>query len=505
MKSKKQIPGKLNKPLVYTTSFVAGFVILSLEVLGFRLFAPFFGYSIYVSGSLISMVLIALSAGYYLGGKLADKRPELLVLYRYIMIATAYLVLITLTYKNVLGILAIYSPVTGSIFATVIIFGFPMVILSMVPPFLVKILVKSSSPQKVGSIVGTISALSTLGSIAGSLLTTFILIPWLGSKNTFILCDLSLFLIALIYLVKRGPQYLIAVVLPLLLIVQATVTHSRTNAVFEKESAYNLIKVTYQKGFYFLHLNREENVQSVYNPDRIYTKTYYDMMNVGPVIAGGKDVLIIGLGGGASANQMKILFDANVEGVEIDPDVVSVAEKYFLIRQVNPDIKVHVMDGRAFLRNSDKQYDVIELDVYHGGFYIPFHIVTQEFFNEVNEHLKPNGVLVMNVLSINTREGGQDLFHYIANTMTTSFESVFSIELVESNMTVIATKSARDLAAVKARISESPLMENDDMGTAFQYAYDHISAYEYNPAFGIFTDDRAPIEEVTYKMLKLGF
>ncbi len=493
---------KKHTALMYVTSFIAGFVILTLEVLGFRLYAPYFGSSVYVSGSLISMVLIAITAGYYLGGRLADKKPTLKFLYTWIMLAAAYLVVISLFYERLLGVLSSFSPVFGVILVTIVMFAFPMVALSMVSPFLVKVLVREGNPQHVGSYVGVISAISTGGSILGTLAATFFLIPSLGSQNTFLLCDAALFGVAIFYLATRGVVYLLSLAIPFIMLLEVASSDGRSGAVFEEESVYNLVKVYHRGGAYSLHLNSDRTLQSLYDREAIFTRTYYDMLNLGPILAGGKDVLILGMGGGTSANQMSLLFDANVEGVEIDPKVVEAAERFFRVREINPGIVIHVMDGRRFLLQSEKRYDVIEVDVFHGGMYIPFHMSTVEFFGLVRERLKPGGVMVMNVVSFQNAERGMDLFHYIANSISKSFPSVFAVKMKQFNVTVIGANGYFSPDEVQTRIAEYPYGDRTGLQTIMQYARDNIFRYEFNPEYGLFTDDRAPIERVTYAMLK---
>lgn len=512
MQNKQSKLEKINTTFIYLTSFTAGFVILSLEILGFRLFAPFFGSSVYVSGSLITMVLTALSGGYYLGGKLADKHSSLNFLFRWIIFATLYLSIITIVYSAILQFFATFSPVMGTITATIIVFAFPMIMLSMVPPFLVKTLLQNTeranpdkkevSIQHAGTIVGIISATSTIGSIAGSLATTFILIPWLGTKNTFLFCDCLLFVIAIIYFISQKKKYQSILILPIVLLSSFAFSKEKSSALYQKESIYNLIKVTEKGGYYFLHLNGNENIQSIYNAKKIFTKTYYDMFNVGPVIAEGKDVLILGLGGGTSANQLYLLFKANVEGVEIDPEVVKAAEKYFSIKEINPDIKTHVMDGREFLNKTNKKYDVIEIDMFHGGMYMPFHIATVEFFELVKKHLKDNGVMLINVLSFNEIGGGDILYYFLGNTIAKDFTSVFSIKQKQYNITIIAVNGQLVLSDVKERIRQNALFDREGIGEILKYAMENVAAYEHNNSYGFFTDDRAPIESVTYSMLK---
>jgi len=496
--------------LLYAVSFTAGFVILILEVLGFRMFAPYFGYSVFVSGSLISLVLIALSCGYYIGGKIADENPQIALLFRFVLISTIYLAIITLTYRYILSAMAAIPPVIGTALAAIIIFGLPMVLLSMVTPFLVKI-ISSSHTEKIGQIVGTISSISTVGSIAGSIVTTFVLLPGIGTFATTVTAVVLLIVVLLLLSFSVKKTMKAAMALPLAIASCGFLfTEKDPDCVFAKESVYNLVEVFNKGGYYRLKLNKGKDTHTIFTNDlhsgKFFIKSRFDTYLSSAIpMSGGRDILILGLGGGSSANQAVIEYpDANVEAIEIDPVVYDVARKFFSIDKINPRLKVHVMDGRTFINNCEKTYDVLQIDMYHGGVYMPFYVGTQEFFLKASKCLKSNGVIAMNVLGNNTAPGGDELVEAIGNTMSTVFKSLFIFRNKETPSNVllfgfnervtlqeVKDRMMNDFAAKPGRFDIKPILQEvSDMLHEYRYAYD-------SP---ILTDNKAPIEQITYRV-----
>ena len=195
-----------SRNLLYLTSFLTGFIVLSLEILGFRMLSPYFGYSIYTSGSLIGIILSSLTIGYYLGGILADKNKDINLMFKLILIADIYLFLIGIFYNKVFLYFSKFNLVYGTILSSIIIFTLPIILLSIVSPYLIKLL---SSDNNVGRTTGKISALSTIGNISGVFITTFIFIPNIGTHKTIYILAILLLIISLLWLVKTSKKYLL--------------------------------------------------------------------------------------------------------------------------------------------------------------------------------------------------------------------------------------------------------------------------------------------------------
>lgn len=174
---------------LYLTSFLCGATIMLLEMLGFRLLPPYFGYSITVWGTLLGVVMVALTAGYYAGGSLADRRPHGRTLYLLILAAAGYTLLLLFSYPAVLRYSARFDLLPGTILASVLLFAVPMGMLSTVSPFVIRLLAREDG---IGSVAGTVYAVSTVGSIAGTVLTAFYLVPVIGTRATLVVAVVSL-------------------------------------------------------------------------------------------------------------------------------------------------------------------------------------------------------------------------------------------------------------------------------------------------------------------------
>ncbi len=509
MSSRAPLPSPLLTTLAYTTAFVCGFVVLALEILGFRLFAPFFGYTVYVSGTLVTVVLAALSLGYWLGGRVADRRPDLAVMFLMILGAGCYLAVMAALHQRLLLVLSRGSAVGGTIAAGVVIFWPPMLLLSTVSPFLIKVLSQHAGEPRVGSIAGSVSAVSTVGSIAGSAVTTFVFVPAIGSRMTFVLCTLVAVVLPLLYLPWRSRRFWwLAALVPAVLFLRPPLI-VESGVVLVRESPYNLIKLLHEDGQYKLRLNDTRNTQSRYpsgpNPSTLCTGAYTDIVSVAPMLAEGNRVLILGLGGGESANQMHLMHEADVHGVEIDPGVVSIAEKYFGIRALNPGIGVHVEDARRFVRSGRPgRYDVIEVDLYHGGLYIPFYCATREFFDDVCRMLDSGGVMVMNVLCDNVEPDSSGLYASVAATIASVFPSVHEVRTpsIPNNAVVFAFRSPTLTADIVRRLSAAGAAPcHPDAARMADTVLAHVVPHHVSSGARILTDDRAPVEQLTARLI----
>ncbi len=475
--------------------FFSGAIIMVLEILGFRILAPQFGYSVYVSGSLIGIVMMALSAGYYFGGKLADWKPRKPVLFLLIFLADIHVIIMTLVYTDLIHYLAQFGLIYGSLLSSFIIFGPSMILLGMAPPFIIRLMAKDISV--VGRVAGDITAIGTVGSIIGTFGATFLLIPKLGSHTTMVLCAVVLLLVAVLGLEIRKRVYALLAIL--ILAFNVYPGNTATNIIYQKESPYNLIKVTKElDGSLYLKLNTNQWFHSIFKPDLTSVDMYFDYMNTASVLADAKDILVLGMGGGTSVLQSMHYFpDARVDAVELDPGVIEVGRKYFGLKEGS---KLHIFeeDARPFLQNSLKMYDVIQLDVYHGGVYAPFYIMTQEFFSSVYDHLKPNGVLVMNVLSPYQEHNRLVLVDAVGKTISTVFPSVYKIDMFLNHL-LFATKSDMDLGSIRSKLRS--FHGDPELKKIAYEASNSITVFTPAKDAIVLTDDKSPVAEITYRMM----
>lgn len=485
-------------------AFISGLSIMAMEISASRLLAPYFGTSLFVWTNIIGIVLIALSLGYYIGGKLADKYPKLNILLKLILLAGILFLIIPWLIKPIIlsvdtSTLATQSASIGifiySLIVTIVLFSLPIFLLGMVSPFVIK-LYSLQANDHIGELSGNVFAVSTVGSILGTFLPTLYFIPVIGTRAT-----IYIFAILLIFVGSFGIKNnkLRFGILGLLLIVaissgNTTIVKYDSNLIFEDESAYQYIGVLEDyAGIRYLVLDDGVGIQSVYDSNRILTGMYYDYFNILPYFIDSsetKKTLIIGLAGGTIATQLNYFFEDEVEldGVEIDKKVISVAKKYFALNEST--IKIHNQDGRMFLRQSDKKYDLIIVDAYQKELYIPWTLTTQEFWYLIKSRLNENGIIAINVNSTN-RES--NLLNTIANTITSVFDNTYITQIDRNswNYIITASNSSLNFEALTNLISDIELQK-----LAVNFS-NNTKSVKYNNKYIILTDNRAPIEFMT--------
>ena len=397
--------------------FVGGMVSMLLEMSASRLLAPYFGTSLFIWANLIGLVLIYLSAGYFVGGRLADRYPSMRLLSILTAIAALATGLIPFISKPVLdwsisGMTEVNASVFySSLVAVILLFGVPITLLGMVSPFAVRL--STRSVGSTGRSAGGLYALSTVGSIVGTFLPVLLLIPNIGVKRTIITGCVAL-LAASLYGLRFWERIGAAIpgvilLLPLLLPQVAPLGALKTTPgmIFSQESFYNYIQVVQTAdGTRQLVLNEGEAIHSVYNPNQILTGWYWDYFLAMPYFNQGenagkvKRVAIIGLAAGTIARQFTAVYGhMPIDGVEIDPAIVAAGRRYFDMTE--PNLHVHTADGRTYIRVTHNTYDVVAIDAFQQP-YIPFELTTKEFFQEIRAHMSPTGVLCLNTAHTRT-------------------------------------------------------------------------------------------------------
>jgi len=387
--------------------FIAGAVLMGLEMTGSRVLAIYFGSSIYVWGAIISIFLAALSLGYYSGGLLADRRPTFSALIVLLLVAGCWLLLIPLFAHRVCRfVLAINTGERlGPLLATTVLFGGPSVLLVMVSPYAVRL--AAQTVETIGNVSGRLYALSTFGSIAGTLLTAFWLVPLVGVRALLQILGLSLVVLPLVVIkptrktIQTGLAVALFVIASLLMNARVKVaTAQNQRLVYETDSPYHYVQIVDdgERNVRYLRFNNYiEGAISLAPPFETrmsYTNAFELARIFKPDL---RHVLIIGGGGGIGARKF-VSDDPNVEVdlVEIDPEVVELSFKYFHL-EPGSRLRVHVADGRNFIRQGKTKYDLVILDAFTIGGQVPFHLTTREFLQEIENALTPGGVLLANI------------------------------------------------------------------------------------------------------------
>ncbi|MDD5341122.1 MAG: fused MFS/spermidine synthase [Patescibacteria group bacterium] len=495
------------KKYLYILSFFCGMTIMAVEISASRLLAPYFGTSTFVWTNIIGVIMVALAIGYFVGGKLSDRRPDLNVLLKIILVSCIFLMTIPFITRPLVefitGSISIWQSATslifiGSLLTVVILFIFPIILLGIVSPFIIKLL--SLKNGNVGNDAGLVFSISTVGSIAGTFLPVLVFIPYLGTRKTILIFSLSLLVIAIIGLFPKKIS-LIFLLLFIPVIVLKMPAIKSANAVAEGESVYQYYQVADQNNFRYLKINEGMGVFSVLNKssDSVLTDSYFDYYNILPYIDGQskkQDVLILGLAGGTVSTQLNHFFandfDLHIDGVEIDKKLIETAKKYFNLE--NPSLTIYNLDGRNFLDYYQNKYNAVVIDVYSNQLYISFHLTTKEFFDLVKNHLKPQGIVAMNV---NATGKDSALLKNITNTMLLSFKNVYTVwtSNYSWNYLVIASDSDLDFKDLK-NIKVDPQLRSIIDNTR-----QNVERVEYDNKFGFLTDDKAPIENLTDWMI----
>lgn len=411
-----QIPGGEADPLILRLIvFVAGAVLMALELAGSRVLAPYFGNAIFVWGSLIGMVLGAMGLGYYFGGRLADRLPRQGVLAALLLLAGAWTFLLPRIGEPVNGwVLAQgYGLRTGPLVASFLLFAGPSLLMAMVTPFAIRLAARSM--ERLGSLAGELSGLSTLGSIAGTLLTAFYLVPAFGVTRILTLLGLTLVLAALVLNLaalrtERLPAGIGTAAALLLLLAAGLGVGSPLPAadgpaatagdgiIFERDTLYHHIAVMDEGGSRYLRFDNSWQ-SGMYLDDPVKARFAYTdyflltyAFNPGPERA-----LLVGLGGGSIPKRfLAVDPEIRMDVIELDPVVVDVARRYFAL----PDdsrLQIYTGDGRKYLQDTDETYDLIMLDAYYADA-IPFHLTTEEFLLDLRDRLAPGGLVAANVI-----------------------------------------------------------------------------------------------------------
>ncbi len=386
--------------------FGSGAILMGLEIVGSRVIAPFFGSSVYVWGGLISIFLAALSLGYYLGGTMSDRWPRVGVLAALLSLAGIAVLALNAVSRPVLLAFDAWNlgPRLNPLLASIVLFSIPSVLMGTTSPFAIKLVARDLAT--VGTSAGVLYALSTAGSIFGTVATAFFLIPSLGVRAILWLLGGLLLLLAAFLMVGYGrsvrPALAIAVLLLVLLApVQsqgAPIALPTQRVIYEKDSAYHQISIL-EDGFNrYLRFNRSFQggmvLRNPFESPFLYT-SYAHLAHVfHPSI---RRVLLIGLGSGTIPKRFTRDYpDLTMDTVELDPAVVDVAKRFFEVKE-DARQRIVVSDGRVYLRRTDAKYDVIILDAYFAEG-IPFHLATKEFLELARDHLNPSGIIVSNII-----------------------------------------------------------------------------------------------------------
>ena len=466
---------------------------MGMELVAFRLYAPYFGYSIYVWGSMISVVMLSLSAGYVLGGWVADRSSTDAALYTTILLSGFYQLAILFLYRTILRGLWQSGEFTGTTLATLLIFVLPMTALAVTSPYVIRLLARGGH---IGLTAGRVYALSTAGSIAGVLGTSFYLVPRLGTHSTLrTLCAVSVLMGAAGLIARRRVALLTLLPLPALL--PGPRWTSPAGTVWEKESIYNLVWVVKSGDLLYLVLNDPRYAHTRREETTGWSGYYQDAFALGPLIVPDSHLLVLGMGaGGSIAAARRTAPQLEIDAIEIDPKVVEAGERFFGIRPDDPLLHIHLADARPWLARTRGSYGLVQIALYHGGPYVPFYLATVEFFRLVRSRMTHDGLLMMNVLDVSPE---RSLLASAGATLLEVFPSVEVWSQPDGSHVVFASCRERTVEEIRAKLRG--WQDNSRLGGLIRAAAAEIVSLKPPAGTLVFTDDRAPVEEITRRML----
>jgi predicted membrane-bound spermidine synthase len=424
----------LAQRLLFCTVFITGAAVLIIEVGAMRLLAPYYGSSLTVVSSVLSVILLALSLGYYIGGRLADRYPLPTLLAT--IIGTAGILLQGLLYITLVSLPTLAPQLgqsAGPLALAFLTFFIPGLLLGIDSPFVSKLLASNTNDE--GRVVGTVFFWSTIGSILGSFLAGFYLIPTYGLTPTLTYTALVLILWSCVLILILGRdlpargRYALVTVFVLIGIGGTTALldqspHSRGNLVYMKDGLYSQMIVYDEeiRGTTYRFLKNDTNFSSAIitgSPEIVFPYAEVALMYK-DMVPDAETYLV--LGGGAYTIPRHVHIDnpnIAIDSVELEPYLLPIAETYFELPS-SDRLRNYNDDARVFLQSTTTQYDVIFSDVMNSGHYIPPHLLTTEFFANLKNRLNPDGIIFLNYIgSLDT--AGRSMTGSLVKTITSVF------------------------------------------------------------------------------------
>jgi spermidine synthase len=407
-------------------SFIEGATVMGTELLGAKMLAPYFGSSLYVWSSVMAITLGGLAAGYFFGGMLSEKKDNDSILYKVLLIAALFTVLMPFTSKIAMSLFGLRSLLPAVVASSLLILFPPVFLMGAVSPLIISAI--SKNKLDAGKAAGTVYAISTIGGILATFLFGFYIIPTFGLTIPALFCGIFLGIFPSLSLLKKkdyNSLILIGIILCMTLIQLYTLNNEKQNKnqkiIYESNGLLGQIKVIdYANDYYFedstlvgewsrwLYVNRisqtKDNsfARKELEEERYFSYVYNLTTLLMALPKENRNVLLLGLGGGSIANHLTTK-GFHVEVCELDERIELIARNYF---QLPKSVKVTIDDARHFVKGVNKQYDAIIFDTFKGE-ETPNHIITMESLEEVKKILNPDGFLLIN--SFNFIEGEKGL------------------------------------------------------------------------------------------------
>lgn len=485
--------------ILHVVVFVCGAVVMIFEIVGSRVLSPFIGTSTYIWTSLIGVILASLSLGYWLGGRMADRRPDVKLLAAFIFGAGG-LISLTVLVKDVLLSMIAAAPVALEIKALVaatLLFAPASICLGVVTPFAARLEIKSL--ETTGGTVGRLYALSTVGSILGTFLAGFLLIPFVGSIRTLYAISamliLSSVLLAPLAISKLNMTIIVLFFFSIIGNEMSAWALRATSELRDIDTEYSRVQV-----FRTVHAATDKQmvalttdpyfVQSamyVDSDDLVleYSRFYHLMRHFKPDFT--RTLIIGGAGYSFPKEYLRNYQDALIDVVEIDPQMTAIARRFFRL-QDDPRMTIIHEDARMFLNKSESsKYDVVLMDAFGSLFSVPYHLTTREAVVNLSRVLKDDGVVIFNLGSAISGPGSKFL-----QAELRTYREVFPNVYLFKVRSEYADDRLQNLILVASRSNRPAAMTSDDPAIASLLGHLYANDVTFNEP--ILTDDLAPVE-----------
>ena len=507
---------RLRRNMLYLAVFTGGMTTLAVEFSASRLLGSIFGTSNIVWANIIGLILIYLTAGYFIGGRLADRSPYFATFYRVVTWAAFFSGLVPLLAHPVLKAAAsavqnFDAAVTvGSFISVLVLFSVPVTLLGFISPFSIRLALFNLDDA--GRTTGQMYALSTLGSIIGTFTPVLLLIPSIGTTRTFLAFAGVLMAVGLTGLAVEDRRAAIKLLwMPVLLVIVAwwalrgplRPPPSGMTVLYEDETPYNLVQVVEDSnGYRYLLLNEGQGIHSQWHPTQVFYRRTWGFFLTGPYFNAppftpdrvGR-IAIIGLAAGTIARQFDTVYPGlPMDGIEIDPGIVEAGRRF--MGMTMPNLHVIIGDGRFALRQLGDDYTMIGIDAYRVP-YVPWHLTTVEFFQEVRSHLTSDGVLIINV---GRTSSDRRLVEALTRTLLDVFPTVHTLDVPDSyNTILVATRQPTTADNLILNQAALPTDANEVLRAALETA--RASLRPTVASNTRLTDDRAPVEMIVDSMV----
>ena len=475
--------------------FICGAVVMIFELVGSRILGPYMGTTIFVWTSLIGIILGSLSIGYWLGGYFADKKPKIETLSTIIFLSAVSIIISTIIHKYFLSHLSsfIFDVRLQAVIASIVLFAPASVFLGMVSPYAIKLRLKHVNST--GKIAGNLYAISTIGSICGTFLTGFFLIPFFGHQNILYFLSALLLSISIIlfFLVRSNVKGIFAILFLLFVIAFKVLIVERNDSVIDVDTKYNRVLI-YDANDYlsgkeakYMRINNEYSGAMFLDSDELvfrYLK-YYDLAeHFNPHFQ--RSLMIGGAAYSYPKYYLKKFPDASIDVVEIDPELTKLAREHFRLSD-DPRLKIIHEDGRTFLNNCKEKYDVVFVDAFKSQYTLPYQLTTREAVQKIYNILNNDGIAILNIIS--SIDGKKSLFLQ-AEYLT--YQSVFQQVYLFVIQNMDDKEQLQSVVLVALKSDKIPGFNSSD--SILNEYLKHLLKNGIETIVPILTDEFAPVE-----------